>query len=309
MADDITQFSDLLGHTLADVRKTTADDGEDRLIFTLDDGREFMLWHRGQCCESVSIEDICGQLEWLVGSPLVQCEEVTNAGDDMEAEPRNEATPPDWQPEHRLSWTWTFYKMATVKGYVPKEWELAFLPLDSREGQDYLTEMHLCLDFAYTNREHMMFAIQGILRQAGLECGDYVDVHHNYATIEHHFGHNVMVHRKGAVRARAEETVLIPGSMGSASYIATGLGCPDSFDSCSHGAGRRMGRKAAMRDIPAEDVLAEMQAADITLVKPKMNDVAEECRAAYKDIAEVMAAQTDLVSPVLRLRPLAVVKA
>jgi len=192
---------------------------------------------------------------------------------------------------------------------VPKEHELAFLPLESDEGQTYLAEMSACLHFAYLNREHMMHAIQSILHREGIGWGDEIDIHHNYAVMENHFGKNVMVHRKGAVRAREGETVIIPGSMGSASYIGVGLGNRESFMSCSHGAGRTMGRKAAQRTIPAEQVVAEMKAADISLFKTKRGDVAEECRQAYKDIDEVMANQSDLVAIEKRLRPLAVIKA
>jgi len=192
---------------------------------------------------------------------------------------------------------------------VPKDHELAFLPLDSDEGQTYLAEMNACLRFAYLNREHMMHAIQSVLYREGIGWGDEIDIHHNYAAMENHFGKNVMVHRKGAVRAREGETVIIPGSMGSASYIGAGLGNRESFMSCSHGAGRAMGRKAAQRAIPAADVLAEMEAADIALYKVKKADVAEECRRAYHDIDVVMANQADLVRITTKLRPLAVVKA
>jgi tRNA-splicing ligase RtcB len=137
----------------------------------------------------------------------------------------------------------------------------------------------------------------------------FIDVHHNYAVMENHFGKNVMVHRKGAVRARLHDTVVIPGSMGSRSYIAEGLGEPQSFQSCSHGAGRTMGREAAKRAIPCQQVIEEMKAMDISLFKPKKADVAEECRQSYKDIDAVMAAQDDLVAPVAVLTPIAVVKA
>jgi tRNA-splicing ligase RtcB len=192
---------------------------------------------------------------------------------------------------------------------VPKEHELAFLPLDSDEGQAYLAEMNACLTFAYKNREHMMHAIQSVLYREGFTWGDDFDVHHNYAAMENHFGKNVMVHRKGAARAREGARVIIPGSMGSHSYLGVGKGNHESFTSCSHGAGRTMGRKAAIREIPAEQVIAEMKAADISLFKPKRGDVAEECRQAYKNIDAVMDAQADLVTPVTVLRPLAVIKA
>ena len=115
------------------------------------------------------------------------------------------------------------------------------------------------------------------------------------------------MHRKGAVRA--EGTVLVPGSMGTASYVGRGLESPDSFCSCSHGAGRVLGRKQAVRTIPVETVLRDLEERDVRLFKPKKGDVAEESPAAYKDIEDVMRRQRDLVEPLLRLVPFGVVKA
>ena len=192
---------------------------------------------------------------------------------------------------------------------VPREWDLAFLPLDSDEGKLYMREMNVCLAFAKENRARMWSAIRSVLADYSIALDDGFDVHHNYAALENHYGKNVVVHCKGAVRARKGERVIIPGSMGSRSYIGTGMGNPESFSSCSHGAGRAMGRKAAKRDISAAQVLAEMEAAGIALFKPDTADVAEECQQAYKDIDDVMAAQVDLVAPTLTLRPVAVIKA
>jgi tRNA-splicing ligase RtcB len=192
---------------------------------------------------------------------------------------------------------------------VPKNHDLAFLPLDSSEGRTYLAEMNACLVFARENRARMWAAVSQVLDAHGVFLDDGFDVHHNYAALEHHFAKNVVVHRKGAVRARMGEAVIIPGSMGSASYIAEGLGSKDSFESCSHGAGRRMGRKAAQREIPAAQVHAEMEAAGIALFTPDPDGIAEECRQAYKDVDEVIAAESDLVKPLRRLRPVAVLKA
>jgi tRNA-splicing ligase RtcB len=194
---------------------------------------------------------------------------------------------------------------------VLKEWELAFLPLESDEGQQYLVELDACLQFAKINRFRMMVAIAEACDRHGvaLPASSIFDIHHNYAAMEHHYGKNVLVHRKGAVRARAGETVIIPGSMGSHSYIAKGLGHHDSFESCSHGAGRVMGRKAAVREIPAEVVIDQMRDHGVELFKPKMDDVAEESVFAYKNLDEVMANQRDLVTIVERRQPLAVIKA
>jgi tRNA-splicing ligase RtcB len=110
--------------------------------------------------------------------------------------------------------------------------------------------------------------------------------------------------RVRAVRAREGELVIIPGSMGTASYIAEGLGNPDSFMSCSHGAGRRMGRKAATRDPAVQKSLADM-----TTTLHSDSSALDEAPGAYKNIDEVMAAQSDLVEIVTQLRPLAVIKA
>jgi tRNA-splicing ligase RtcB (3'-phosphate/5'-hydroxy nucleic acid ligase) len=192
---------------------------------------------------------------------------------------------------------------------VPDEWQLAFLPMDSDEGQEYIAAMTYALVFANANRAAMQRAvIEAFTRHlpSAVDPDTTVDIHHNYAAMEHHFGRDLMVHRKGAVKARGP--VIIPGSMGSASYFCTGLDNPDSFSSCSHGAGRAMGRKQACREISAESVILEMREADIALFKVKKDDVAEESRAAYKDIEDVMAHQSHLVRPDVRLTPLGVVK-
>jgi tRNA-splicing ligase RtcB len=139
-----------------------------------------------------------------------------------------------------------------------------------------------------------------------------VDVHHNYAAWENHFGKNGIVHRKGAVRARAGEIVLIPGSMGTASYVGEGLGEAlgeaESFATCQHGAGRAMSRTAARKGKTSDEVYAEMAALRVTLHSGDPKTVAEEAAFAYKDIESVMAASASLVRPTRRLTPLGVVK-
>ncbi len=192
---------------------------------------------------------------------------------------------------------------------VPKHWELAFLPRDSVEGQRYLVEMNYCLQFAAANRHFMAEQIQDIFATVmGKPFWlDEIDIHHNYAAMENHFGQNVMVHRKGATRARENEIGIIPGSQGTKSYIVRGKGNPDSFMSCSHGAGRRMGRKEAVRSLDFE---AEVQALDSKgiLHAIRSKDDLEEASGAYKDIDVVMAEQSDLVDIVHTLEPMAVVK-
>jgi tRNA-splicing ligase RtcB len=192
---------------------------------------------------------------------------------------------------------------------VPPQWGLAHLDIDAPAGREYLAAMEFCMSFAAENRRLMMQSMLRALKRVfpDAEPAESIDVHHNYAAIETHFGTEVVVHRKGAVRA--EGTVIIPGSMGTVSYIARGLSNPDSFVSCSHGAGRRLGRKEAVRTIPVERVLDDLKARDIRLFKPKKGDVAEESPEAYKDIEDVMRHQRDLVEPVMRLTPFGVIKA
>lgn len=191
---------------------------------------------------------------------------------------------------------------------VPPEWGLAHVPVDSEEGEEYLAVMDFCLRFAKDGRRLMQSAMQGAIsrRFPGVEPDPHVDVHHNYAAAETHFGRDVTVHRKGAVRAVG--TVVVPGSMGSRSYIGRGLASAEAFESCAHGAGRAMGRKQAVRELAAEAVLRDMHEKDIRLFKAKKRDVAEEAAAAYKDIDDVMRQQADLVEPTVSLTPLGVVK-
>lgn len=191
---------------------------------------------------------------------------------------------------------------------VPRSWSLAHLAVDSAEGAEYLQAMEWCLRFALENRRLMAESVQEVLdaRFPETRPEPQLDVHHNYAARETHFGREVFVHRKGALLARG--TVYIPGSMGTPSYVAEGLANPDAFASCSHGAGRSMARGEAVRRLPKEQVLAGLRERDVVLVKRHLKDVAEEAPEAYKDIEDVMDRQRDLVEPKVRLRPLGVLK-
>ncbi len=198
---------------------------------------------------------------------------------------------------------------------VPDEYRLAFLPLDTKEGQQYLNWMQLSMDFAMENRAKMMLAVKAILekwigRYTDLELRftEEINCHHNYAALENHYGENVWVHRKGAVRAREGELALIPGAMGSYSYVVRGKGNAESFCSSSHGAGRRYSRKGAMNAFTCEDVINDLKKQQVILGKKNKSDVAEESRFAYKDIDEVMKNQSDLVEPVKKLHTIGVVK-
>ena len=137
---------------------------------------------------------------------------------------------------------------------------------------------------------------------------DEINCHHNYAAIEHHYGKNVWVHRKGATRARMGEIAVIPGAMGSYSYVVEGLGNETSFCSSSHGAGRCYSRKGALEAFTTDEVMTDLGEQGVVLGKHNKKDVAEESRFAYKDIDFVMENQKDLVRPIKRLKTIGVVK-
>jgi tRNA-splicing ligase RtcB len=188
--------------------------------------------------------------------------------------------------------------------------ELAYLPADTDDFRGYWAAMEFALRFAEVNRSRMLDAVEAAFERhtAVGRMERVVDIHHNYAAWEHHVGVNGIVHRKGAVRARAGETVLIPGSMGTASYVGEGLGNAASFDTCQHGAGRALSRTAARKAKKSADVYAEMAELGVPLHSGDPKTVAEEAAFAYKDIESVMAASASLVRPVKRLTPLGVVK-
>jgi len=206
---------------------------------------------------------------------------------------------------------------ATMNSVLPDP-ELAYLPLDVELGQDYVRDMNFALTYAAENRRLMMGHLKKVMAEhvAGIEFLAEVNIHHNYAAEEEHGGRSVWVHRKGATSARLGETGIIPGSMGTSSYIVEGLGNPESFESCSHGAGRRMGRAAACRQLSEEDCDKAMEGvvfdrwgkSDIRGTdKKKLLDLSE-APLAYKDIDAVIEAELDLVKPMVKLKPLAVVK-
>jgi tRNA-splicing ligase RtcB (3'-phosphate/5'-hydroxy nucleic acid ligase) len=186
---------------------------------------------------------------------------------------------------------------------------LAFLPFDDKLGREYFRAMQFSLAFALANRRVMMMAVAEVFAKNKLPWpenwkGDMINIHHNYASIENHFGKNVIVHRKGATLARTGTVGIIPGSMGTSSYIVKGLGNPDSFMSCSHGAGRTMSRSKAKKTIDITDFRFKMKdiECDATV------DHLDEAPQAYKDIDEVMRQQADLVESTVQLSPLAVIK-
>lgn len=198
---------------------------------------------------------------------------------------------------------------------VKDEYRLSFLPVQSDEGQQYIHWMNLALDYAFENRAHMLDKTCAIVKaqiekHTGqvVEFGEEINCHHNYAALENHYDANVWVHRKGATRVREGELAVIPGAMGSYSYVVEGKGNKESFCSSSHGAGRSYSRSGAMREFSVEKVMVDLKEQGVVLGKRKKNDVAEECRFAYKDIDQVMAQQEDMVTPIRKLKTVGVVK-
>jgi len=188
--------------------------------------------------------------------------------------------------------------------------ELAFLPRETAEAEEYLAAMNFALRFAKRNRELMMESFSAIVSaKTGCRALQSINIHHNYCALENHFGRDVLVHRKGATSAKKGEMGIIPGSMGTPSYIVRGLGDPESFMSSSHGAGRRMGRNEACRRFSKEECDRAM--GDIVHwwgVDRRGKTDLSETPQAYKNIDEVMAAQADLTEIVTKLKPLGVVK-
>jgi tRNA-splicing ligase RtcB len=189
--------------------------------------------------------------------------------------------------------------------------DLAFLPIESREAKEYMEAMEYALAFAYGNRRIMMEKIESIMHyETGHNFEHTINIHHNFAAWENHFGKNVIVHRKGATRAQKDVFGIIPGSMGAPSYIVKGLGNSESFESCSHGAGRKMGRMEASRTLTKEACDKAMEG--IVFGRWGMDRKGRidlgEAPQAYKDIDEVIESQLDLIEPVTKLIPLGVIK-
>ncbi len=187
--------------------------------------------------------------------------------------------------------------------------DLSYLPEGTEHFNDYVEAVSWAQGYAATNRELMMEAVVAAARSTGqlpaFEARvEAVNCHHNYISREHHFGKNVFVTRKGAVRAQLGEMGIIPGSMGARSFIVRGKGNADAFHSCSHGAGRAMSRTAAKKKF----TLADHEEATRGIECRKDEDVIDETPAAYKPIDDVMKAQADLVDIVHTLRQVVCVK-
>lgn len=192
---------------------------------------------------------------------------------------------------------------------VSPEINLPFLAHGTREFGMYWREMKYCIDFALCNRKLMMERIQEVIADSlkGIEFEPMINIAHNYAAFENHFGKEVIVHRKGATLAREGVIGIIPGSQGTASYIVEGLGNHESFCSCSHGAGRVLSRKAAIRTLNMAEEVAQLEAKGIVHAIRCQDDM-QEASGAYKDIEEVIANEFDLIRVKTRLLPVAVIK-
>jgi len=184
---------------------------------------------------------------------------------------------------------------------------LAYLPSGTTLFDDYVEAVGLAQDYARINREEMLAIVLGSLREflPPFELTrEAINCHHNYVERENHFGKNVWVTRKGAIRAREGDLGIIPGSMGAKSYIVRGKGNKESFCSCAHGAGRKMSRTQAIRQFTEKDMVQQTMGVECR----KDASVIDEIPGAYKDIDVVMANQADLVEVVHTLKQVLCVK-
>ena len=185
--------------------------------------------------------------------------------------------------------------------------DLAYFEEGAEHFDDYVEAVGWAQDYARANRDAMVDLVLDAMRRhlpAFEVTGEAVNCHHNYVEREHHYGADVWVTRKGAIRAGAGEAGIIPGSMGARSYIVRGKGAAESFQSCAHGAGRRMSRTQAEKSFTAQDVVEQTRG----VVCRKDRGVVDEIPAAYKSIDEVMANQSDLVEAVHTLKQVVCVK-
>lgn len=185
--------------------------------------------------------------------------------------------------------------------------DLAYFTEGAEHFNDYVTAVHWAQDYAMENRREMMRLIVDALKKALPKFGvtkEAINCHHNYVSMENHFGENVFITRKGAISAGENELGIIPGSMGAKSFIVSGKGNPESFCSCSHGAGRKMSRSKAKREFSKEDLESQTEGIECR----KDTGVIDEIPGAYKDIDVVMEHQHDLVNVVHTLRQVVCVK-
>jgi tRNA-splicing ligase RtcB len=214
-----------------------------------------------------------------------------------------------------------FHRMALAhceeSGFPLPDPGLAWLPVGegadrwSLVGRCYERALRAGLRYAELNRRSMLETIGGIfdrLFPGSMRWQELVNIHHNDAVREEHFGRFVWIHRKGAVKAARGAVTITPGSMGTGSFLGRGLGNPLSFSSCSHGAGRALSRSRARQELSLQRELARIEEAGGKVFAASAEAVLDEMPAAYKDLDEVMAAQSDLVQPVRRFTPLGTYK-
>jgi tRNA-splicing ligase RtcB len=186
--------------------------------------------------------------------------------------------------------------------------DLAYLPEDTDDFNDYVEALHWAQDYALENRRLMMLSVISAMRRQIAKpfevTSEAIACHHNYVARENHFGRNLWVTRKGAIRAREGDLGIIPGSMGQRSYIVRGKGNLQSYCSCSHGAGRQMSRSEARRRFTLADLAQQTEGVECR----KDDAVLDEIPGAYKSIDEVMKNQTDLVDVVHILKQVLCVK-
>lgn len=196
---------------------------------------------------------------------------------------------------------------AKRKENIPKD--LSYFLKGSKYYDEYFNEMNYCIAFALQNRKLMMERVKDAFLSIlpDTTFSHFINKPHNFASWEHHFGEDVIVHRKGATRAEKDEWGMIPGSQGSYSYLVKGKGNPKSFNSCSHGAGRVMSRAAARRNLDLKEEVAALKEKGILHAIRHQKDL-DEAPSSYKDIKSVMALQEDLVDIQIELTPLAVIK-
>ena len=185
--------------------------------------------------------------------------------------------------------------------------DLSYFAKDTNEYNNYIADVLWCQNYAARNREVMfestLKAMRIHLPQTEI-VGEITSCHHNYISLENHYGTNVIVTRKGAIRAREDDLGIIPGSMGTKSYIVKGLGNKESFCSCSHGAGRKMSRSEAKRTFTVEDLKEQTEGVECR----KDAGTIDEIPGAYKDIDTVMENQKDLVEVLHTLKQVLCIK-
>lgn len=196
--------------------------------------------------------------------------------------------------------------MERQMAHLPDD-DLAYFPEGSSHFNDYVEAVTWAQEYAMQNRRSMIDLVLAALARhlpPFVVASEVVNCHHNYVTVEHHYGADVFVTRKGAIRAREGDMGIIPGSMGARSFIVRGKGNPESFNSCAHGAGRRMSRTAAEKQFTKEDLVRQTEG----VICRKDKNVIDEIPGAYKDIDVVMTNQTDLVEVIHTLKQLVCVK-